>query len=390
MPHATAVRDAQEEQDDLLIQRALDPENPIDLSRELDPGEKADDAVNFSDLDDDDLAEDEDDKEEQQLPVVAHSPEVDDLLADSGHSLKGKYPQDHVHGDDFHGDVLDDLFGERSSSPADNETAADDVGHHRRSAVTVKPFDTSAPSGYDSDRRSPAFASLPHIHTGGGDVYKPPSSTRAGQDVGGHSKEQQLQQELFAMSGTAVGKLDDVPVIETQEDLLAALWPRFELDTVPKFMDLLPTKTARYIGKTPLRRPKPVQPTRLNLEIAVDQEKSFRLASGPNRRVQEETGRLGLITIEKEPSEGECDDDQEDLESDFECDPVGGVSWQDLQILCEDWDTHTSTEASSQGTPELVPKQQDDTLGDFIDNFDSQLELPPAKVCSPEFLGFRC
>ncbi len=382
MPHATAVRDAQEEQDDLLIQRALDPENPIDFSRELDPGEKADDAVNFSDLDDDDLAEDEDDKEEQHLDVVAHSSEVDESLDDSGHSLKSKYPQERVQGDESHRDVLDDLFGERSSSPVDNENAADDIGHLNRSALTNKAFDASAALGYDRDRRTPAFASLPHIHTGGSDVYKPSSSTRAAQDVGGHSKEQLLQQELFAMSGAALGKLDVVPVIETQEDLLAALWPRFELDTVPKFMDLLPPKKARYIGKIPLRRPKPVQPNRLNLEIAVDQEKSFRLASGSNRRVQEETGRLGLITIEKEPSEGEREEDEEDLESDFECDPVGGVSWQDLQILCEDWDTHTSTEASSQGTPEVGPKQQDDTFGDLADNFDSQLELPPAKVCS--------
>lgn len=382
MPHAIAVRDAQEEQDDLLIQRALDPENPIDFSRELDPGEKADDAVNFSDLDDDDLAEDEDDKEEQHLDAVAHSSEVDEPLDHSGHSLKSKYLREPVPGDESHGDILDDLFGERLSSPVDNESAADDVGHLKRSALTHKLSDASTAIGYDSDRRTPAFASLPQIHTGGSDVYKPPTTTRAGQDIGGHAKEQLLQQELFAMSGAALGKLDVVPVIETQEDLLAALWPRFELDTIPRFMDLLPPKKARYIGKTPLRRPKPVQPNRLNLEIAVDQEKSFRLASGSNRRVQEETGRLGLVTIEKQPSEGERVENEENLESDLECEPVGGVSWQDLQMLCEDWDNRTSTEVSSQGTPEFGLKGQDDAFGDFTDNFDSQLELPPAKVCS--------
>lgn len=381
MPHATAVRDAQEEQDDLLIRRALDPENPIDFSRELDPGEKADDAVNFSNLDDDDLAEDEDDKEKQQLDLVAHSSEVDEPLDHFGQSVKSKYLQQPVQGDGSHGDVLDDLFGERLSSPVDNESAADDTGHLKRSALTHKPFDTSTALGYDNDCRTPAFASLPQIHIGGSDVDKPPPTIQAGQEIGGHSKEQLLQQELFAMSGAALGKLDVVPVIETQEDLLAALWPRFELDTVPKFMDLLPPKKARYIGKTPLRRPKPVQPNRLNLEIAVDQVKSFRLASGSNRKVQEETGRQGLVTIEKEPSEGEREDDEEDLESDFEREPVGGVSWQDLQILCEDWDTRTSTEASSQGTPELGPKEQNDTFGDLTDIFDSQLELPPAKVC---------
>lgn len=382
MPHATAVRDPQEEQDDLLIQRALDPENPMDFTRELDPGEKADDAVNFSDLDDDDLAEDEDDKEKQQMDLVAHSSEVDESLDHFGHSVNSKYLREPVQGDGSHGEVLDDLFGERLSSPVDNGSAADDMVHLERSALMHKPSDTSTTLGYDSYRRTPAFASLPQIHIGGSDVYKPPPSTRAGQDIGGHSKEQLLQQELFAMSGAALGKLDVVPVIETQEDLLAALWPRFELDTVPKFMDLLPPKKAHYIGKTPLRRPKPMQPNRLNLEIALDQEKSFRLASGSNRRVQEEMGRQGLVTIEREPSEGEREEDEEDLESDFECELVGGVSWQDLQILCEDWHTRTSTEASSQGTPELGPKEQDDTFGDFTDVFDSQLDLPPAKVCS--------
>ena len=391
MPHATTVHDAQEEQDDLLIQQALDPENPIDFTRNLEPGEKADDAVNFSDLSDDDLAEEEDDGEDPQQTYAAHSPGVEEPLEDLSEFLEIGRPHDQGHGGIVDGDVLDDLFGERSASPVDNGTAAEDTGHLKRPAGIVTSFDTNAASDPDNGRRTPHFANLPHIHTGGNDAYRAlPRSSGAGQKDGALSREQHLQQQLFAMSGAALSRMDVVPVIETQDDLLAALWPRFERDTVPRFMNLLPPKKARYVGKNPLRRPRPVQPTRLNLEIATDQEKSFRLSSGSNKRSQEEIERQGLITIQKAPSEGEYEEDEEDLESDFEHDPVGGVSWQDLQIVCGDWDTQSSTDAASPGPSELAPKEQDDVFSDLLENLDSQLELPAAKVKLPKLIEFNC
>ena len=63
MPHATGTQEDQALLDDQLIQQTLDNLDGVLLpeqDRELDIGDKADDAVDFADLSDDDLADDED------------------------------------------------------------------------------------------------------------------------------------------------------------------------------------------------------------------------------------------------------------------------------------------------------------------------------------------
>ena len=381
MPHAIVAQDAQ---DDLLIQQALDPENSFDFTRDLEPGEKADDAVNFSDLSDDDLADEEDgtDSEAVRDGVVSSSQGVDASLDHLEYTSHTELPSDQKFEASIHGEVEDDLFGERSSSPVEDGIVAEDSGRLRRPTGAVTSLGSSDIStsknefgvrslipeamkdleGYDMARQTPLSVAL------------------AGARDGILSKEQQLQQELFAMSGAAYGKMDTVPVIETQDDLLAALWPRFERDTVPKFMDLLPPKKARYIGKTHLRRPKPVQPTKLNLEIAGDQEKTFRFASTSNRLSQANTGRNGVVTIQEMRAEGGREEDSEDMDSDSEDEMVGGVSWQDLQLICGDWDTQTTTEVSSPGLPGLDLADKDDIFVDLPGHLEDQLELPPAKA----------
>ena len=59
MPHATEPHDVEADRDQALIERVLDPQNTeLDWTRELEPGEKADDAVDFEDIGGDDLADD--------------------------------------------------------------------------------------------------------------------------------------------------------------------------------------------------------------------------------------------------------------------------------------------------------------------------------------------
>ncbi len=65
MPHAVPVSDAQEQADNSLISSLLSGTNEGQdnfdfLNRDLVPGEKAQDAVDFEDISDDDLAEEED------------------------------------------------------------------------------------------------------------------------------------------------------------------------------------------------------------------------------------------------------------------------------------------------------------------------------------------
>lgn len=383
MPHATSIPDDQEELDDALILRALDPENPLDLSRDLEPGEKADDAVDFGDLSDDDLAEDED--EEDDGGVVHPSEDYGSRVAD--HQMQDTGSDEQEYSDNASGNALDDLFGERSSSPVEGF----ETGNTIQSTAPdgdITSFESNATSVSANDHQPASFASLSQInegrHDAQQDIYK---LSRAGQEEGGLSKEQQLQLKLLAMSGSGLG-VTGAP--RDQEDQLARLWPSFQRNATPKFMDLLPPPKARYIGKTPLRRPKPVQPTRLNLDIAMDQEKSFRLPTGSNKRFQEENERPGVITIERETTDGEHEEESEGPESDFENEPVGGVSWQDLQIVCEDWDIPDLTDDSSPELVKLAHSEQKHTLADLGDDYDNHLERRPAKVRHSKSMQIRC
>lgn len=379
MPHATEIRDAQEEEDDRLIQLALDPdpENAIniDFSRELEPGEKADDAIDFGDLSDDDLADEED---EVSVPnALSRSAEDDGSFGDLGASTQEEGLPELTSGSGNDGDGFDDLFGDdMPSSPVDLKENSKVVKPAIRSNLLTTSYELEEDEelASSSEVLPDMAASQSHTLSASSDPSMFRSMNFSSKDVA-LSKEQQIQQALFAMSGSgAVADFLPAPP-ENQEELLASLWPKFERDTIPRFMDLLPSKKARYVGKTLLKKPKPVHPTKVNLDLAVDQEKSFRISSGPSRKTQQEAERQGLVLIPELVSAEKSSDEDLEIDSDFEHEPVGGVTWQDLQIICEDWDTLSSTVSSTTEQPSAQdPLMEQDGL--FQDDADVWPEPP--------------
>ena len=364
MLHTTSARDAQEEQDDLLIQQALnfDPQNPVDFSRELEPGEKADDAIDFGDLADDDLAEDEEDIDAQGN-TTSPSRNADKSFGNGDGFMQVEHPpelksENHLDGN---GDGFDDLFGDAPSSPIDAE---DD---NKGGKLSTTPDDMAVPFDFEDDG-SGQFLRISSLQMRETPVAQSQNLFRPiafNPDTPVLSKEQQLQQELFAMSGSGTGMMEILPATaENREEMIAKIWPKFERDTILRFMDLIPMKKARYIGKIPLKRPRPLQPTKLNLELALDQEKSFRLSSTSSRKVQDDTDRLGLVKIQQIESDDEDSDDSLDPGSDLEHEPVGGLSWQDLQAVCEDWETN-----SGEGSQGLEWYDASDGLGEYHNAF---------------------
>ncbi|KAH0407465.1 hypothetical protein KCU90_g22947, partial [Aureobasidium melanogenum] len=94
MPHAIDEFELQEQADDAEIARLLNDENPsnnnLNFDRDLEVGEKADDAIDFEDISDDDLPEDETDVK----PKVESSP-ADGLVT----QLDATTEQDENHDD---------------------------------------------------------------------------------------------------------------------------------------------------------------------------------------------------------------------------------------------------------------------------------------------------
>lgn len=356
MPHAISPHDSQEEQDDLLIQQALDPENPIDFNRELEPGEKADDAIDFGDLSDDDLADDED-----QIALELPTRRVANIDA-SFEGLEGfindEETPDLTKSDGPIGDDFDDLFGDLPSSPPGG---GDEAKNTQPFIESVRMGGVAESTGEGHTRNNDEILlKTPDLEAEGPSgsasqpIFRPINFSAKDTAL---SREQQLQEKLFAMSGSSFGGMDILPPPpENQEELLKSLWPRFRPGAIPEFMDLLPPKMTHYTGKKPLKPPKPVQPTKVNLELAQDQEKSFKLSSITSRKMQEDIDRAGLIAITSTTAVKTTCDEDEEMESDYEHEPIGGISWQDLQVACEDWEIYSQ---GSNGREENVFEDND-------------------------------
>lgn len=341
MPHATSPQDLQDELDDILIQQALDPQNTFDFNRELEPGEKADDAIDFGDLSDSDLPDDE--SETSPTKAAGNGTVAASFFEGPGNRASEQELHEFTNYESGEGDGFDDLFGD--NVPAHRE----DAEEVRRPQITTSSASIDFAIESDDELLSQGYPRHPHElpHVQGrarqdGLVQtrataQPATSTSQEKLV---SKEQQLQQELFAMSGYGLSGIDYLPPPpENQEELLKSLWPKYERTEVLRFMELLPPKKMSYSRKTPLKKPKSFQPTKLNLDLAKDLEKSFRLPHTSSRRNGEDFDQTCVISVPDVMSPQGTIHDAEDLELDPDSEVTKDITWQDIQILCQEWET---------------------------------------------------
>ena len=383
MPHATMVHETGDDPDEILIQQVLNApatEDTFGLNRELEPGEKAEDAEDYEDISDDDLADDED------AEGARRSETGQQYHTGSSYRSQEMFPQNVDLSTLINGNSLedsaydDDLFGENLSSPVEKDTGLGHT-HTGRNRDGLSDFDNST---------SPQAEPLPLPASQLSRGVDTPAKSASRQTLLNcreppPSKELQRQQELLAMSRAGATNTDGLPAPpENCEELLASLWPKFERDTVPKFMDLLPPKRARYLGKLIPKSPKAVHPNKCNLELATDQEKSFRASSISNKPNMEENSSQGIVTIQEDVVLQKDIDEDVDMESDFENEMVGGISWRDMQIICEDWDTSSAAEPlrSERGLPHSRRASEPDAHEDLDPELDPDDDhgWPSAKV----------
>lgn len=284
-------------------------------SRELVAGEKADNAVDYGDISDDD-----DDLPDEEISEQ-------DQAGDLGLDLSGTTIQD-FSGDGFEGDGLDDLFGE-DDSPADlsfqENLPMNSIEQHTQGLAGAGVMGSN-----DATMRS-GFQSVD---------YGAPSLEEDDPEVA-------MQLALFAAARHR-GHDDRLPPPPTtSKEIFEQIWPNFEPGKPPRFASLIPRKRAYFVPRRPLKQPKSLTfGTKVNLDIAADQEKAFRLPaiSDPTktaRQGEEEQGGIvhiapGTGTEKESDSNDEMDVDDFDAVNEHE--NIGNVSWGDLQIACEDWD----------------------------------------------------
>jgi len=278
----------QEEQDRNNLQRLLSQNQEqgedsalFDANRPLEIGDKADDAEDYEDISDDDLPEEED-------AAGTGEGDLPGLTDDMGTSHD-----------------TDDLFGDgRGSSPFDQ----------------FEDDEVFQPDGTTNLSRINGSLTLPSIEP-----------------------EIDLRELNFPEHFPSSNQDPSIPApAESVLELVKQSWPKFEQGTICNFNELLPPQPAHYIYKTPDKRPKPVHPTKVSLDLAPDQEKNF-YSAGPatsdkRKRVQEAESK-GLVAIVEESSDEGDSDEGFDWAVPDPTEKLGGVTWADLEIICEDWES---------------------------------------------------
>lgn len=369
MPHATEkpAIDGQEEDEFDNVMRQLNnyeggPEFEF-LSRDLEVGEKADDAIDYEDFDDDELPE----EEAAALPPRPASDEApqDDLFAALQGADDGLFgTEDDIFGGANGGaqtqeDNLDDLFGEGSMDQMDHTQGLfeDDEPSLTNQPVELPPIPPPAPKPQ------------PQVMAVDDREILDDASVLSEEMDPATLRQWKLQQELFAMSSAVTGP-DHMPSPpENQEELLHSLFPSFDRNKLPRWLELIPQKKAFFVGKQPLKVPKPVLPTKVNIELATDQERVFRTGQPGKRGLDQDSQGLVLIA-ESILEEEEQNDDLEMIDADTDEPLPGGVTMQDLRTICADWDIKdedlSSTEIAAIAPARANDEQFDDDLPDWL------------------------
>ena len=358
MPHATA----DDEDDNAIIGRLL-AGGPMDelgnfTDRQLDLGEKANDAEDFEDIGDDDLAEDEENPTSaQQLNQV--DGEAQPLINEPAYEDDGEGFDDlfgdHDHGSPPHAGYEDGV------SPAADQSFADG---------------TRAPATQDQQMSFESATAIDSCF---------PEEFRTNDQYEEEEEEDPEVLEQMRLFQQAQRDREVPPAPQTDAELFSIIFPQFEADKPPRFSELIPGKRAQYLNKRPPKPPKPVHPTKVNLELRQDDEKSFRLP-GPAttsfavRKAEAEANGLVLTSGQEDIDDQSDDVDIDEFNSDHEED-VGIYKWQDLVAVCQDWSIPMESPLSSDSeNPQSVQRGGiDATLTDAPAEDTHSLLVPTSK-----------
>jgi hypothetical protein len=344
---------------------------------ELDPGEKDENAVDYEDMSDDDLPE----EEEATAHPDAGATDGDDAEADLTAQLNGALMEDDAAATDsnglngFHdeddgglfgeGDEDNDLFGEQLSSSPVQERKPSLVAQHQQpqrsgglalpgkasSGLALPTLGAGQASG-SQFHASPTSMSPPDLAAD--DALSPATSSMHDDEEEEEEevdKETLLQRQLFNISRQhAAGENVGWGGFADEDTIEHRRWfPSWEADEVPKFTQLFRPLPGTYRGKLPPKPPKPVQPTKLALELVADQEKSFKTATVTGKTAHDAHAGRELISCDHGVAANDESDEDLALSEIDETEVIGGVSMQDLAIVCENWDTPSSATASDAG-----------------------------------------
>ena len=363
MPHAINDVTMADLEEDSAAQRYMDENGGVEAAasafanREIDQRDKAEDAVDYEDISDlDDLPDEE---------VAAHHLEDDDADGFSNGDVNGATQTNGYHdiqepaSDDLFGNgESNDLFGERtSSSPEQVRQHPEHIQpqHQRRPGGLALPSKSGLalpnPNAPPSHVRQPPCQPQYHHQPVSSlsppayqsDEYSPAASpgliSGVEESSGAEETQEQAQARLFR---NAKRRQAGEEVAEERQEVDPAvfysLFPDYEKDQNPRFIEYFPQRPVKFRGKVPAKPPKAVQPTKLSLDLLPDQERSFKSFAAAGRNVQDWTYQSNLVSFSRATAAEDESDDDLALSADDEAEPLAGMTLADLAMICESWE----------------------------------------------------
>ncbi|KAI4870218.1 hypothetical protein F4820DRAFT_287926 [Hypoxylon rubiginosum] len=267
------------------------------IDRKIDQTNKADDAIDFEDISDDDLASDHD----SSIADGAGISQVPGLTEDEGTSHEAEN--------------MDDLFGDRHDGEIDylpSSPPADDALAEQSTSAPVPEKPLAAKDVTDDDWKAMSFEERQKLNF---PTYNPPSIDKW---INQMSKED--------------SSIQKAP--ESVEELLAQKFPGFAKHKILKFNQVFPEWPAEYAYYQPLNKdkePPEFVPTKLELELEADSAKLFRIpeSSTANQRAnytEEDDWELDVAESFSDHSGSEPS-------------VVGGFGLDEIAMICDDWDS---------------------------------------------------
>ena len=117
------------------------------------------------------------------------------------------------------------------------------------------------------------------------------------------------------------------------DEIFASLFPDYIPGAIPYWNSLFRNKSAQWIPKKATKPPKPLVPTKLSLELDIDQEKLFRIP-GPAvlsvfQKIKDSEAR-GLVCLEEPEAIEQADLEVFELDEDSDSEIVGGYTLRDI------------------------------------------------------------
>ncbi|CAK3889344.1 transcription initiation factor TFIID 111 kDa subunit [Lecanosticta acicola] len=353
MPHATEEEGMESSAIDSFLRNGglLEDE---DEQRGFDQTGKDEDAVDYEDMSDDDLPEEE---QATNGGIGEDDDQFQGYLQSATGGFNGLPVQPPINGyhhaketsGDLFGDTdeVNDLFGDRTSSPEEERRPPSHVQPQQRpsglalpskSGLALPTFNGTYPS---SQAPSPSSSSPPPYADRKHSIHSAHSDSTTEDDADPNVA---LQKRLLADAKRKLAGEDvDSGPVETDVALFNTLYPGYDELHAPNFIDLFPPHPVVYKGKLPLKPPKAVQPTKLSLDLLHDQERSFKTSLPINRAGHESTYNNSIISLGPLFASNDDSDGDDDSSSIDDNERIGGITMQDLMLICEDWDVPTET-----------------------------------------------